>query len=99
MILEGKIALVTGGSRGVGRGIALGLASEGADIALTYFRSRQGAEDTAAAIRNQGRQALVIRTNLADAKNIDGTLRNGITWEHAGYFREQCGFGDLASGD
>ena len=43
MILEGKIALVTGGSRGVGRGIALGLASEGADIALTYFRSRQGA--------------------------------------------------------
>ena len=81
MILEGKTALVTGGSRGIGRGIALGLASEGADIALTYFRSRQGAEETAAAIQNQGRQTLVIRANLADAKDIDELFEEiGTAW-------------------
>src|SRR5438128_2526219 len=71
MFLEGKTALVTGGSRGIGRAIALGLASEGADVAVTYFRNRQDAEQTAAAIRNQGRRTLLFRTNLADGKDIE----------------------------
>src|SRR3989442_3916266 len=71
MFLEGKTALVTGGSRGIGRAIALGLASEGADVAVTYFRNRQDAEQTTAAIRNQGRRKLLIRTNLADGKDIE----------------------------
>lgn len=71
MFLEGKTALVTGGSRGIGRAIALGLASEGADVAVTYFRNRQDAEQTTAAIRNQGRRTLLIRTNLADGKDIE----------------------------
>src|SRR3989442_14287780 len=71
MFLEGKTALVTGGSRGIGRAIALGLASEGADVAVTYFRNRQDAEQTTAAIRNHGRRTLLIRTNLADGKDIE----------------------------
>src|SRR3989441_3135194 len=71
MFLEGKTALVTGGSRGIGRAIALGLASEGADVAVTYFRNRQDAEQTTAAIRDQGRRTLLIRTNLADGKDIE----------------------------
>ncbi len=44
MSLKGKIALVTGGSRGIGAGIALGLAKEGADIAITYVSNPDGAK-------------------------------------------------------
>ena len=70
MILEGKKALVTGGSRGIGRAIALALAREGADIALTYHRNLPAAEETAVSIRAEGRQALVLQANLAEAQDI-----------------------------
>ena len=47
MRLKGKLALVTGSSRGIGRAIALKLAQEGADIIVNFLRHRQGAEETA----------------------------------------------------
>ena len=52
--LAGKVALVTGGSRGIGAAVARALASAGADVAITYLNSRQAAENVAAEIRAKG---------------------------------------------
>ena len=60
-------ALVTGGSRGIGRGCALALAREGADVALTYVENRDAAEATAEEIRSLGRRALVLQADVGDA--------------------------------
>ncbi len=69
--LSGQIALVTGGSRGIGRAIALELARRGADVALTYKASEAAAEEVAAAIRAMGRRALPLRADVADAAAVD----------------------------
>lgn len=66
----GKIALVTGSSRGIGRAIALRLAREGADIVVNFFRNRSAAEDTAAAVRALGRQAFVVKAHVGDEAKI-----------------------------
>jgi NAD(P)-dependent dehydrogenase (short-subunit alcohol dehydrogenase family) len=60
MRLEGRRALVTGGARGIGRGIALGLAGEGADIVVGYRSDRPAAERTAAEISALGRRAAIV---------------------------------------
>src|SRR5213080_1161624 len=57
--LEGKTALVTGGGRGIRRGIVVELAREGADVAINYRRDRDAAEKTAGEVRALGRRALV----------------------------------------
>ena len=59
--LGGRIALVTGGSRGIGRAIALRLAEAGADVALLYAGNQSAAEDTAEAVRALGVRALALR--------------------------------------
>ncbi len=69
--LTGKIALVTGSSRGIGRSIALHLARCGADIVVNFFRNRTAAEDTATAIRNLGRQVWVIKAHVGDEQKVD----------------------------
>ena len=63
--LNGRAALITGGKR-IGAAIARELARRGADVALSYNRSRTEAEETAAAIRGAGRKAALIAANLAD---------------------------------
>ncbi len=68
---RGKIALVTGSGRGIGKSIALRLAAEGADIAVNYFRNRQPAEDTAAAIRDLGRRAIVVRADVGKPDDLE----------------------------
>ena len=70
-MLEGKIALITGGSRGIGRAITLKLASEGADTIINFFRRRDTAENTAEAVRNMGVKAHIIKANLAEPEKID----------------------------
>lgn len=70
MRFEGKIALVTGSSRGIGRAIALRLAQEGAVLAVHYFRNRSAAEETAAAIEALGRRAEVVKANLAEIDQV-----------------------------
>ena len=65
VMLEGKKALVTGSSRGIGRAIALKLAEYGADVAINYSGSREKAEETAEEIRRMGRQALLIRADVS----------------------------------
>ena len=59
-MLKGKIALVTGSSRGIGRAIALKLASEGADVIVNFFRRREAAEETAREIEALGVASQVI---------------------------------------
>jgi enoyl-[acyl-carrier protein] reductase III len=70
-VIEGKVAVVTGGGRGIGRAIALRLAREGADVAINFFRNRAPAEETAAEIRTIGRRAEVIRADVGTAEGID----------------------------
>ena len=69
MRFENKVALVTGSGRGIGKAIALQLASEGADVVINFFRNREPAEATAEAIRAMGRKALIVKSNVAE---IDG---------------------------
>ena len=65
MRLDGKVAVVTGASSGIGRAIAIGCAREGADLAITYRGNESGAEETAGAIRDLGRRAEVLRTDVS----------------------------------
>ena len=64
--LEGRTALVTGGSRGIGKGIALRLAEAGADIAVNYRSASDEAEETVAAIRAMGRRAEAYQASVDD---------------------------------
>jgi len=70
-MLRGKVALVTGSSRGIGRAIALKLAKEGADVIINFFRRREAAEQTAEDIEKLGVTAKVIRANVGDPEKID----------------------------
>ncbi len=69
--LAGKLALVTGGGRGIGKAIALKLASQGADIIVNFFRHRETAEETAKDIEALGVKASVIRANVGNPAKID----------------------------
>jgi enoyl-[acyl-carrier protein] reductase III len=71
MSFEGKLALITGSGRGIGRAIALKLASQGADIIVNFFRHRESAEQTAKDIEALGVKAEVIRANVGDPAKID----------------------------
>jgi enoyl-[acyl-carrier protein] reductase III len=71
MPFEGKLALVTGSGRGIGRSIALKLASQGADIIVNFFRHRESAEQTVKDIEALGVKAEIIRANVGDAAKVD----------------------------
>ena len=64
-LLDGKRALVTGASKGIGAGIALALAREGADVAINYNGDAAGAEEVARQVRDLGRRATTIKANVA----------------------------------
>jgi NAD(P)-dependent dehydrogenase (short-subunit alcohol dehydrogenase family) len=71
MSLEGKRALITGSSRGIGRGIALKLAEQGVQIALHYYRNEEAANDTLAKVRERGAQACVIQADVTRPDDLD----------------------------
>ncbi len=71
MSLKGKVALVTGGSRGIGRAIVLRLAEEGADVIINFFRHRQAAEQTAAEAASKGGTARIIKAHVGEIEKID----------------------------
>lgn len=74
MKLEGKTALVTGSSRGIGRAIALAFAAEGADVALNCSASVPAAEEVAAQIKVMGKRAVVIQADVADKSAVDSMV-------------------------
>ncbi|MFJ4283351.1 SDR family oxidoreductase [Streptomyces massasporeus] len=65
--LDGKVALVTGGSRGIGAATAVRLAREGADVAVGYVNGKEAAEDVVRAVEALGRRAVALRADTGDA--------------------------------
>ena len=68
---SGKIVLVTGSGRGIGREIALHFARSGADVVVNFFRNRQPAEQTAAEIRREGRRAWLVKADVGTLSGIE----------------------------
>ena len=68
--LESRIALVTGGSRGIGKAIALALAVAGCDVAVNYVSREDDARQTADAIRALGRRALIVQADVAKSSDV-----------------------------
>jgi 3-oxoacyl-[acyl-carrier protein] reductase len=76
--LTGKSAIVTGGSRGIGRAIALRLAAQGADVAFSYRGNEAAAKETAAAIEAFGRRALAFQGDVTDPEAADGLVKAAL---------------------
>ncbi len=73
--LAGKTALVTGGSRGIGKAIALRLAAQGADVAFSYRGNETAAAATKSEIEALGRRALAVQADVSDADAADGLVK------------------------
>jgi L-rhamnose 1-dehydrogenase len=69
--LKGKVAVVTGGSRGIGRGISIGLAAAGADVAVNYRGNQSEAEEVVENVQKLGGRALGVRANVADRGDVE----------------------------
>ncbi|MFW2365714.1 MAG: SDR family oxidoreductase, partial [Desulforhopalus sp.] len=69
--LEGKVGLVTGGSRGIGRAIAIRLAEHGTDVVVNYVRHRRDAADTAQQVEKSGRKCLLVKANVAKGSDVE----------------------------
>ncbi len=78
MSLAGRVALVTGGGRGIGRAISLGLAADGADVAVNYRKDQASAEETVAEIEGLGRRAAAFEASVddleADRRMVEAVL-------------------------
>jgi len=68
--LTGKVAVVTGASKGIGAGIAKGLAAAGAAVVVNYASSKAGAERVVADITGKGGEAIAVHGNVAEAKDV-----------------------------
>lgn len=95
--LSGKIALVTGASRGIGRATAIELAKEGADVAVNYLNSEKAAQEVVGIIRDMGKKALLIRADVSKVtenqrmvqETVDYFGRIDILVNNAGYWPYQ----------
>lgn len=68
--LTDKVALVTGGSRGIGRAIAVRLAEHGVDIVVNYVRHKKDAQETAVEVENLGRKCMLVKANVAKEDDV-----------------------------
>ena len=68
--LAGKVAVVTGGSRGLGRGIAEGFGAEGARVVVNYLQDEKAAREVADALRNNGSDAITVRANVGEVDDV-----------------------------
>ncbi len=75
MIEEGRVAIVTGGGRGIGRAIAVRLAEEGADIAVSYRSNDEEAEKTAELVREAGRKCELFKGDIASPEDVDALFK------------------------
>lgn len=75
MRFAGRNALVTGASRGIGRAVALGLAKEGANVAINFRSHPEEAEQVATEVRGQGGQAILVQGDVADQAAVEGMVK------------------------
>jgi glucose 1-dehydrogenase len=78
MKLEGKTVLITGGSQGIGQGIAFRLADEGADIVVDYVGNSQSADTTVAQIQKRGRRALAVEADISSVDHIHAMMKQAV---------------------
>ncbi|MCC5802737.1 3-oxoacyl-[acyl-carrier-protein] reductase [Rossellomorea vietnamensis] len=78
MNLEGKVALVTGASRGIGREIALELARQGCNVAVNYAGSEAKANEVVDEIKSLGREAIAVQCNVSDAEGVQAMVKETI---------------------
>ncbi|MGM0840774.1 3-oxoacyl-[acyl-carrier-protein] reductase [Rossellomorea arthrocnemi] len=78
MNLEGKVALVTGASRGIGREIALELAREGCNVAVNYSGSEAKANEVVDEIKGLGREAIAVQCNVSDSDAVQAMVKETI---------------------
>lgn len=78
MKLEGKVALVTGSSRGVGRAIALGYAKEGASVVVNYTSNQKAGEEVVEEIQKMGGKAILVKADVANRADAEALVKKGI---------------------
>lgn len=78
MRLDGKCALITGGSRGIGRATALALAKEGCSVALSYVNNRDKADEVVETIRRQNVQTIAVKCDLAAPSDIEQLFKTTL---------------------
>ena len=79
--LKGKVAVVTGGSRDIGKAISIKLAKEGARVVVNYHNSEAGAKETVAEIKSFGGEAIAVKadiSNLADIKSLKAKVVEAV---------------------
>ena len=104
MALEGKVALVTGASTGIGAASAIALAREGADVAVNYCRSEEAARKVAEEIDRLGRRALLVRADVRLASEVDAMIDSvikdfgkiDILFNNAGALVARCPVADMS---
>lgn len=101
---KSKIALVTGGSRGLGKNMALSLAQKGLDVVLTYHSKKEEAESVVAEIEKLGQKAVALQLNVADVssfdlffQNVTTALKNTFNTENFDFLINNAGVGAYES--